>query len=253
MKKIPKIIHFYWDGSLQSYLQHLTVVSFKKHNPDWEVNLFMPKSLSKTAASWVTNEQRDRYTGEDYLEETKKLCTVRLVDFEDNLHEIHRSDLIRWKVLYEYGGVWSDMDILYIKPVVKVKTTAIVFDGEHHIIGFYITKPRQPIFKTIYSEATELAKQYPKKYQALGSTLLNRIYSNVETLDVTNLPMDIVYPYNEHSIEDLFFKDQDKTTPNTIGIHWYNGSPTAKKYQNNFDKYRSNGSVISKRIAECLV
>ena len=40
---IPKIFHSYWDGSPLSFLQYLTVKTFQDLNPDWEINLYIPK------------------------------------------------------------------------------------------------------------------------------------------------------------------------------------------------------------------
>ena len=42
-------------------------------------------------------------------------CNEICVD--NDLNEIHKSDFIRYYLLHKFGGVWSDMDILYIKPI----------------------------------------------------------------------------------------------------------------------------------------
>lgn len=257
---IPKIIHFYWAGGRLSYLQYLSIVSFRKHNPLWKVWLWTPKTPSNIKPTWESEEHKDEYKGKDYLAITKKLCEVMEVDIEDNLHEVQRSDYIRWKILYDNGGVWSDIDILYLKPIDSVigdYDCTICYDGHHHLIGFYITKPEQKIYLDIFNEAkSRLLNPFSNDYQFIGSRMVkSELIGNMRTggynAKVFNIPMDIVYPYTSDpkDIEELLFGSQDKTTENTIGIHWYNGSPLAKKYLNNFEKYKDNGSVISREVA----
>lgn len=261
-----KVCHFYWGGGALSYLQHLSVVSFKKHNPDWEVNLWMPKVSKLVAPTWESEEHVDRYTGKDFLEATKKLCNVKLVDFQeweaDTLHEVQKSDFIRWKVLYDYGGVWSDLDILYIKPLHKLLEqdfdATICYDGFHHFIGFFVAKPKQPIYKDIFEEARERVKApFSNDYQFLGSRMLKSMYFGIMTINkvypdskILNLPVSLLYSYTADDVSEMLFGKVDRTNENIIGLHWYNGHPLAKKYLNSFDKYRQNDSVISRRIAE---
>lgn len=261
---IPKIANFFWGGSRLSYLQYLSIVSFKRHNPEWRVNLFMPESPESITPTWVSNEQKDTYTGRDYLKEAKKLCDVIEVAFDEHPqgkvnHEVQRSDVIRWDILYEYGGLWSDIDILYIRPIGNLFEGDVALAWhEDPYIGFIIAKPNQKIFKDLSITAKDrVQRNYDDDYQSLGAHLfrdrfddfaaLQRTYPNT---DFFNLPMDVVYPYlPNQDIEEMFFGKIDKTTPNTIGVHWYNGSSTAKKYQNGFEEYRKNGSIISRLIS----
>lgn len=261
---VPKLVHLYWGGGALSYLQYLTVISFKQHNPEWEAILWMPKNITLLKPTWETNEQVEQYKGKDYLAETKKLCKVKLIDFDkfgvNHLHEVQKSDFIRWHILYEHGGVWSDLDILYVKPLPDLEPDATVcYDGQHHLIGFYIAKPKQQIYKDIFQEAQERVKApFSKDYQFLGSRMLKSMYFGIMTINkvypeskILNLSMDMVYSYTSDDVSEIFFGTEDRTNGDTIGIHWYNGSPIAKKYQNNFEKYRNNGSVMSKKVAEC--
>lgn len=260
---IPKICNFYWGGKPLSYLQYLTIVSFKKHNPSWKINLFMPKVASAANTPWQTLEQEHDYSGDDYIEQAKSLCTVHLVDFDElgmaEAHEVHRSDLIRWKILHDIGGVWSDMDILYVKPIPEIDgDVALVFDGFHHIIGFYMTKPGQKIFSDIYNSAKNIATpEGLKDYQAIGSRLLMHMFPKWSDIlqkypgsEVINLPVDMIYPYGSHieDLEQMFNGTVDKVTEETVGIHWYNGSGVAKSYQNRFESSRLNNSPLSKRV-----
>lgn len=268
---IPKILHLYWDGRPMSYLQSLTVVSFKKHNPDWRIFLWMPDEPNLEDFNWITGEQKEKYTGVDYLHKVKKLCEVNSMNLKDvgidkKVQEIQKSDLFRWYILHKYGGAYSDFDVLYIRPLDKLLKEDFDFTVSHHAyssVAFYVTKPNQKLFKDTLETAKDLIERNQNDlYQALASEIFNKKYGDFNALEadypdskIINLPDEIVYPYSpatdykgkfSSDIEEMFFGDNDLTTKNTIGIHWFNGHPLAKKYQNNFDEYRNNKSIISK-------
>ena len=50
---IPKIFHVYWGGGVMPYIRFLTVKSFMKYNPDWEIMFWYPKYPS-THVTWPT-------------------------------------------------------------------------------------------------------------------------------------------------------------------------------------------------------
>lgn len=264
---IPHLCSFYWGGGPLSYLQYLSIVSFKKHNPEWTINLFMPSVPIDNAPTWFTGEQSTPYTGKDFLAEAKKLCTVIEIDFDKHeltkqLHEVQRSDIIRWHILHEYGGVWSDIDILYVQPLDRLLDAgfdaAVVFHKDPYI-GFLIAKPHQPLFNDLYTIAKDnVRRNMDDGYQSLGAGMIAYRYGSYGGIqaaypqsDIVNLDMEVVYPFLPTSdIEEMFFGTMDKTTPDTLGLHWYNGSPVAKKYQNGLEKYRNNKSIISKLVKE---
>lgn len=277
MNNIPKIVHLYWDGSPMSYLQYLTVISLKKLNSDWDIYVYTPK-VRFTEKTWITGEQSSPYIGKDFWPELKKLNFIKINEFDfstinisNTISEVFKSDFIRWHLLSTIGGVWSDFDILYLKPLNKINfnnrmisgeinnlSTAIVFDGYHHIIGFYLSVPNNQFFSDILKLArTRLA---PQKYQSVGSSLLMSMYPKLEKIktkfnNFANLSMSTVYPFNssEKEIREIFFGNKDVGNyikEDTIGIHWYNGSNISKEYLNNYDENKNNNSIISKLIKE---
>ena len=182
---------FYWGGGPLSYLQYLSLASFKHFNPNWEIILYMPKIQSTISATWDTGEQKDKFNGPDYLGEAKKIATVVEFDFnilniKKSLHEVCKSDIVRWWLLYEYGGLWSDIDILYTKPIdmsiMKYHDTALVFHGTPYI-GFFMTKAGVKLFKDLYELAVERTTQNPNfNYQAFGAVLIFKNWESFESL-----------------------------------------------------------------------
>lgn len=268
MKNIPKIIHLYWDGSPMSYLQHLTVHTLHEYNPEWSIIIHVPTQRHEQI-TWHTGEQSVKYVGTDYWPMTKKLDYVEINTFNfqettnvsNDIPEVFKSDIYRWYLLSTLGGVWTDFDILYTKPLSHIKsvdaetTTAIVFDGFHHIIGFYMAEPNNQFFKSIYDKSKSSINFY--QYQSVGSRLLMAMYPNMGVIHnnfkgVVNLGMDVVYPViaSDKTIYDLFtnFNNDIYFTDNTIGVHWYNGDSHSKYYTNNFDTMKNNDSTMSKMI-----
>ena len=67
--------------------------------------------------------------------------------FDESLPSVFKSDFLRWHVLSTIGGGWSDMDILYIKPITTLELTdnidTVICHGEfNHIIGFLLSKKK---------------------------------------------------------------------------------------------------------------
>jgi hypothetical protein len=265
MSKIPKIIHFFWDKSPLSYLQYLTVVSFHQFNPDWKI-MVHETNKAYGRITWNTPENRLKHSGRDYYSKLRELDYVEFndVDFEamgfsEDLPDVYKSDYIRWHLLATIGGVWSDMDILYIKPLSELnipddKETVICYGPEKHIIGFLMSKPNNEFFNKVLFHVRDNFD--PSDYQSIGSKLLNRYHDEaIHRSDVHNLSVDAFYAYNHHLINKIF-NDTDLSliTNETIGIHWYNGSAISKMFTNIFDEDTTSlNNIITLLIKEHLV
>jgi hypothetical protein len=259
---IPKIMHFYWDKSTLCYLQYMTIISFNKFNPDWRIIIHEGNSRCG-AITWNTGEQTIKYSGEDWYYKLKELDYVefRVVDFEsigfrEDVSEIFKSDYLRWYLLSTIGGGWSDMDILFTKPLTELNigdaNTVICFRGDVHIIGFFLSKSNNEYFKKILDEINydfDLSD-----YQSLGSVLFNKVHPSDTTdcidVKIKNISMDCLYSYRDYDIPIIFQGiDLTKLMDETIGVHWYNGSRVSKFFNNNYDPNTQN---ISNTITEIL-
>jgi hypothetical protein len=257
MLKIPKIINFFWDNSGMSYLQYLTIVSFHKFNPDWDI--IIHESLeTHQIVTWNTNEQNLKYQGKDYYVELKKLPYVKIntVDFNkigffENVSGVYKSDYIRWYLMSTVGGAWSDMDILYFKPLTSLNLieeaeTVICNRDFGNIIGFLMSKPDNDFFKKIHENSTKYFNA--NKYQSIGSELMNLLFDEIKTSEnIVNLESSVFYSYNHLNIDKIFnSNDLSFLTDNSIGIHWYNGSDISKSFTNNyFENTKNINNVIS--------
>ena len=41
----------------------------------------------------------------------------QIYNFNNDMPEVHKSDFLRLELLSTIGGLWSDMDIIYFKPM----------------------------------------------------------------------------------------------------------------------------------------
>lgn len=140
--KIPKIIHQIWIGNRQlpSKLQEYRK-TWKEQNPDWEYKIW-------------TNEQVRNYTFNN--KELKFL-------FDQPLTLGERVDVLRYDILYQYGGIYADCDCVCLKsfdifvycydffagmfpPMFATMETAVFL--QNCLVG---AKPKHPVIKELAS------------------------------------------------------------------------------------------------------
>ncbi len=79
-----------------------------------------------------------------------------------------------------------------------------------------------------------------KKYQSIGASMLQKEFPNPEKL-TKEFPATLILdrfsylPYTSNEIKEIFNSPVNKTKINPIGIHWFNGSPIAKNYIDEFE------------------
>ena len=223
---------FYWGGQKLSYLRYLTIYSFCKFNPDWEVILYTPKKLFNEI-KWNSREQTGEYVGEDYLPECYKLpITVKQFDMKtinrsNNMPEVHKSDILRNYLIYKYGGFWSDMDILYIKPIdipLDKDICCLSPCKSYHSIGLLGGKKDSIMYNKLYMLSIVVHKT--NEYQAFGRDL----WSKVDTSECYNLPMSKVYSIASSDIDKIY--EEGRLEDGAIGLHWFAGHPKARNWEN---------------------
>lgn len=239
---IPKIAHFYWGNNQLPFLRYLSLWSFCRNNPDWTVKLHVPTDVS-TSITWKTDEQKYEIKNNDYYAYVKNL-PVKIVrtsmlkyGFSNSIPEVHKSDIIRWNVLFEQGGLWSDMDIFYIKSVKNCIDASsdkdyLCFSTKkgYYSIGFMFSRHRSEIMRRI---ATECRKNYSRsRYQCVGSVLMKKVLGNITNVSkqAINLNMNVVYPFDSYHVQELWGNTSTELPEETVGIHWYAGNRLSGEY-----------------------
>lgn len=95
-KHIPRIIHQTWKVEKLPASLHTMVKSWEQNHPDWEY--------------WF-------WTDENLWELVQKKFPEYMGLFTSYPTDIERVDVARYMILYEYGGVYADLDVESLKPL----------------------------------------------------------------------------------------------------------------------------------------
>jgi hypothetical protein len=253
--KIPKVVHLFWDENTpMSFLRLQTLVSLRKLNPDFKIVLHTSKDKTKDP-TWDTHEFRNVvYSGGNfYAEALKVVDKVRNWDFESyfggGLPAIHKADFIRLHVLGSEGGFWSDMDIVWIKPLSEM------FSGKLYGCSFVEEIDFATVFKcwstgamasvkecSFFKEVFETAKKErsDKEYQSVGplafkkSGLPEDVINRFPGIKFMDIDYDVFYPVPWNNVGEIFFNALASLPSNCAAIHWFAGSVEAANFMNNF-------------------
>lgn len=90
---IPRIFHFIWLGSKLQKKQLEFIDSFKKHHPEYEFRVWTDDDIDKH--KWFSKRiERLFFLSNTYAE---------------------KADILRYDLLFQYGGIYSDTDVLCLK------------------------------------------------------------------------------------------------------------------------------------------
>jgi hypothetical protein len=119
--------------------------------------------------------------------------------------KIERIDSARYFILYHYGGLYTDIDVLplvnywdYLDPTkVSLVESQIVF--EESIQNSLMASPRHhPFWKLVFDELLLVAQLYPTDFRKLaGTKLLSAMYR--DSTDVNTLPCEVFNRLPKHS------------------------------------------------------
>lgn len=243
---VPKKLHVYWGTEPLPYLRYKTVESFMKYNPSWDVILWLPKYPAKVL-TWSTRELDYKSVWDDCFPDLialpieKKFLNFEDFKFPNDASEVHKCDFIRYRILAEFGGVYSDMDILYFKPITKLKVnipenkdkdTFVCISNYGHSNGFFMSAPDSKFFRRA---AYHTLQEYRKEnYQSLGPDLCNKYFPDMESVNkispAVNIDMEAVYAHDAQHIKEIYTNTKPRFTENSIGCHWYAGHQLAGKF-----------------------
>ena len=193
---IPKIIHHIWlGGSLpEKYLNY--VLSWKKFNPTW------------THILWSDNN-------------TKNLNLINQDKFDQTKNLGQKSDILRYEILYKYGGIYVDTDFECLKPFDDLMTlkffTGIAYPSTIEMyIGLIASIPEHPIIKSCIYDMDKIDDRDAMKVMSTTGNyhftkcFLNNIINNEDDDGVVAFPMDFFYPFPNTTRATCVGKDRNK-------------------------------------------
>jgi len=183
MTSIPKIIHQIWIGSKPAPTKLMD--TWKDKNPDF------------TYIRWNEKEIKKR----------KLLLTC--LNKINEIEEINgQADIIRWEILYEYGGVFLDADSICIEPIDNILMSKKCFAGwenEEARPGLIATgtmgfPPKHPLVKNaidwIKENEVSFKKTNKMAWHNVGPGLLSRMYETKLYNDLHIFPSYTFLPYH---------------------------------------------------------
>jgi hypothetical protein len=230
------------------YLNYLTLESFAQHHPEWEMILIRPLHAHAQEKQWASGEQAGEYAGVDYCMDADIIVNKTIyfdfseIGFSNTMHDVHKADLLRQYLLYKEGGMWCDMDVLWVKPIEELDCTKDVdimlcWNAEarrpYFSTGICMARPGTDYHKTIYEACP--ASYNPTEYQSLGPFLLRNIFPTVDSIKekagddvIINAPYTAFYPVHYSKLHKLY---QEAPTPlpnNTVAVHWFGGAELSR-------------------------
>ena len=223
---IPKICHFIWTAGVKlSWLQALSVDSFRRHNPEWQIILHLiSRARGKNMCADYAGPNRFRSVIFDHV----------VFHPSTKLHGIQQSDLLRMQILFEHGGVYSDFDMLWLRPMLEFPRgfeTTVCWYKDHYNMSNIVSEPDGPFLKDVIERQARVTS---KDYQAYLTEMFNREYPDVNALQkrfprILAIPYNWFYPYSIYTLEQLYIDDIDLSA-GAYGIHWFNGHPLSQEY-----------------------
>lgn len=281
---IPKKIFFYWSGANLSWMRCMTLFSFRKFNPDWDITLYV--SENNNDKNWGGHEEQDfsNYKGKNYFPLLEKLnIKIEKINLPDdvknkvkNLSPIHESDIFRYYELFTNGGIYADMDILFFRPIDKFYNqlvendidTLIHQDKSFITIGFLGSTKGNIFYKEILDKALNV--DIYNDYQSFGvdliysiydanrqkSQILDKIKKKHPNLNIFNLKNETVYNFDWTMIEYNYQTGVDITafSKESIGYHWFGGHPLSQMFNNvlNEDNYKDYNTTFCRLCKNIL-
>lgn len=205
---IPKIIHFIWlGGKPLPKIAEKCIASWKKYCPDFEIKRWDESNLDLNCCQYV-----------------KEACDRKKYAFA--------SDVLRIQKLYEYGGIYLDIDVELLKPIDDLLEN-------NCFTGFETSNLINPgiIFGSIKGNedlSNILDLYYKRTFIVNGVNDLKTIcetvteyYEQVGGLKRVNINQELskirVYSSEYFSPIDVI-TNKKKITKKTYSVHWFNAS-----------------------------
>jgi len=186
--KIPKIIHQLWIGTKPAPITLMN--SWKEKHPDFEYIL------------WNETEIKKR----EFVFE----CQEKI----DDIEEINgKADIMRWEILYKFGGVFLDADSICVEPIDDILLNKSCFAGweqEEVRKGLIATgtmgfPQKHPLVKNaidwILQNEVSQQKANMMAWQSVGPGLLTRMYNTNQFKDLHIFPSYTFLPIHLTGLE----------------------------------------------------
>lgn len=279
LRNIPQVAHFYWGNDTLSFLRYMTIYSFRILNPDWKIKLHYPRIKYCGGKTWPSEVCYCNFIGENYLDYLLNMDIEKNeVDFHElgfgyDIPENFKCDFLKWRTLSTEGGLFSDIDIIYFKPMKSLYfndesnqniDTMVCINEENdppfNSVGFLMSCPNNDYYRFLHEKSYSYLNI--AEYQSVGPELPNTYFRSTQSirnlfahLNLYNIKMELVYPLRDTHLASIYQNnDLSGIKDFTIGLHWYAGHPNSAGWENTVtvNNFRTYDNVLSKLISKTI-
>lgn len=230
------------DSELESILSSLEVGPTngeipKQIHQTWKTDV-IPDNLKDVVASWTKNNPMYGYKCWDDLQcynFVKEHYKWFLPYYENYEYSVQRADAFRYFVMYHYGGIYADLDMLSLTsmdPIIN-KAGGVILGiegmGKNNVeqVGNAIifSSPKHPFWIHVFKGLIESFHQIQGKgtiFETTGPRFLHNIYTMYPT-GVTICPSRLFYPLSYRTPPEKFEKFTRSQYPNSFTVHLWAG------------------------------
>lgn len=232
---IPKIIHYCWfGGNPKSELILKCISSWKKYMPEYEIKEWNEKNYDINKADFIREAYR-----------AKKWAFV--------------SDYARLDVIYQYGGIYLDMDVELFSSLNRFRNA----------IAFFCRQ--EDGFVELGSGFGAMSGNHLIK-EMLGAYANKSLFDNAGKIDMTSQPERLSKIFNKYGIgvchdskivDDMIFLSNDyivcgidhigeENMKTKVGIHWHNAGWLDEKDRNMLiESMTAKNGLLEKYFKDC--
>lgn len=193
MSSIPNRAMFFWAGGPLPWLRYLSLWSFKRLHPNWEVVLFLgdpaPFPPAQHPLPWPEKlDWMEPVPTQDYLPQVAGLG-IEIKQWRPpagypGATPSHQNDLCRWGALSEFGGWFFDTDILFVERIETITESCTDLSTLDYDVAFIPAKDWIPTGfigaakGNKFTAACYVAAMHApnkQRYRAAGSEVIARL------------------------------------------------------------------------------
>ena len=151
-----RVVHSLWIGSTLSKMELLTLRSFIRHGHEFHLWIYdkietpLPKGVIVEDANQIISKRKI----------IKKANTDPETGVGKGSFSSPFSDLFRYKLLYEKGGYWVDMDVTCLRPF-NFYTPYVFRSHRVGVVGNIVKcPPRSPLMKAVFKQVSLKASKH---------------------------------------------------------------------------------------------
>jgi len=239
----------FWHKKEIDWLRYACLWSLCKTNPGLKIDLYLSEH-SNLKSEWETPEiQPFSLNGiPNYWNRIEDL-PINIKCWKHpwklrNMNPIHRSDMFRWYMLHKEGGIYFDVDVLFLKPIDSLfENQASVCNHNFVYTSVLQSQGNEPLFKEVYKWS--LKNYTPEDYFSTNEAFFKKVEWKNRYPYVKNIPKHFFYS-NEYAMCDNY-EHAMPIRKNILGLHLFGGSPCARKSIEswNHENWKTKKSTIT--------